>query len=337
MNSIYKELDINRIILDKENPRIKMYLEMYEDNITSEGIALALDNSAINGSTSFSSLKESIRVNEGIINPIIVNHTEDDKYVVIEGNTRVQIYRDFAKIDPEGPWKIIRSIVYENLSKEQIHSIRLQSHLVGPRDWDPYSKAKYLSYLCNNEHLPMSTIISYCGGKGAEINKLIDSYSSMQNHYVKKVETLGYDVDIREFSKFVELQNKSVKDALLFNKYDEETFAEWVINGNVDKAQNVRQIPKILKNPEAKKEFLRTNLTNAIKKLNTSIPAVVDLSSLSYEEVGVAFLNKLRNITWQESKSLKKRENKKYEEKMDLLIDIHTELDELLNDLNVDY
>lgn len=336
MTSTYRELNINDVTLDQDNPRIKMYLEMYGDNITAEGIALALNSSATDGSTSFSSLKESIRVNQGIINPIIVNHTSEDKYVVIEGNTRLQIYRDFASIDPDGPWNTIRAIVYEKLDQEQIHSIRLQSHLVGPRDWDPYSKAKYLFFLCYEEKLPINTIISYCGGKKSEILKLIESYRTMQEYYVKKAGEMGFDVDIREFSKFAEYQNKQIKDALLINHYTPGDFAEWVINGNIDKAQNVRQIPQVLKEPEAKKEFLKTNLTNAIKKLNTSVSTSVDLSGLGYDELGNAFLNKIRNISYAEAKNLKNRDSKEFEDKMTLLIDIYNDLDSLLDDLNAE-
>ena len=336
MVSSYNELNIGDIILDKNNPRIKMYLEMYGDNVTAEGIALALNSSSSDGATSFSSLKESIRVNGGIINPIIVNHTSEGEYVVIEGNTRLQIYRDFAEIDPDGPWNKIRAIVYESLTDEQIHSIRLQSHLVGPRDWDPYSKAKYLYHLCYIEKLPINTIISYCGGKKSEILKLIASYDAMQKYYVKKVKEKGYDVDIREFSKFAELQNKAITDALLLNHYTAEDFADWVIDGHVDKAQNVRQIPQVLKEPDAKKEFLKTNLTNAIKKLNTSVTTTVDLSALGYDEVGCAFLNKIRNIKYDEVKNLKKKETSEYENKMTLLVDIYEELDSLLDDLNAE-
>ena len=35
-------LSIDKIVLDKENPRIKQFLEIYTDNITSEQIAFAL-------------------------------------------------------------------------------------------------------------------------------------------------------------------------------------------------------------------------------------------------------------------------------------------------------
>ena len=159
----YRELPIDEIDLDLDNPRIKQYLEIYSGNITSENIALALSASGgSSGTTStYSALKESIKVNKGIINPIIVNKTSDGRLVVIEGNTRLQIYKEFAVADCDGPWKKIISIVYNNLPIEQIHAIRLQAHLVGPREWDPFSKAKYLNQLSNIDKLPMAMIVSF--------------------------------------------------------------------------------------------------------------------------------------------------------------------------------
>ena len=147
----YKLLDINEVELDINNPRIKQWLEIYKgEELTSEAISLALSASAGGASTStYTTLKESIRVNQGIINPIIVNKYADGRLVVIEGNTRLQIYKEFADADPEGPWKKIIAIVYDQLPEEQIHAIRLQTHLVGPRDWDAFSKAKYLNQLSN--------------------------------------------------------------------------------------------------------------------------------------------------------------------------------------------
>ena len=165
MNSTYQELKIDLLELDIQNPRISQYLDMYGDNVSAEGIALALTGSATDGSTSFSALRESIRVNKGIIHPIIVNHTTDGKYIVIEGNTRLQIYREFFSRTNDSIWESIRCIVYEGLTKAEIDSIRLQSHMVGPRDWDAYSKAKYLNQLYTVDGLPINTIIDFCGGK----------------------------------------------------------------------------------------------------------------------------------------------------------------------------
>ena len=162
-NATLTTLPISKVNLDVDNPRIKHFLDIYKDNITAEQIALALsDSSSSDSSTTYKALRDSIKASRGIIHPIVVNHEPNGKYVVIEGNTRLQIYKDFSFYEPDGPWKEIVSLVYENLTPTEKHEIRLQSHLVGPREWDPYSKAKYLWELSEVEHLPMNMIISMC-------------------------------------------------------------------------------------------------------------------------------------------------------------------------------
>jgi len=172
MNSTYEELSIESIELDLQNPRIARFIDMYKGKIDSESISMALGGgTSEEGGTSYQSLKDSIKSNGGIIHPIIVNREKNGKLVVIEGNTRVQIYKEFLELRVPGNWDTIKAIVYTNLSDEEIHAIRLQSHLVGPRSWDSYSKAKYLNYLSNELKLPNSQLLSFCGGKQAEITK----------------------------------------------------------------------------------------------------------------------------------------------------------------------
>ncbi len=331
MNSTYQELKIDLLELDIQNPRISQYLDMYGDNVSAEGIALALTGSATDGSTSFSALRESIRVNKGIIHPIIVNHTTDGKYIVIEGNTRLQIYREFFSRTKDSIWETIRCIVYENLTKSEIDSIRLQSHMVGPRDWDAYSKAKYLNQLYSVDGLPINTIIDFCGGKKSEILKLIDAYNDMQMHYVPLLE--GETPDPREFSKFSELQNRSIKNALNVNGYTEKDFSNWVLNHNIDTAMNVRLLPEILADPAAKKEFLKSTVSEAIRKLNTGTPQTVDLKNVRYDELAKALIGKLRNILWEEVKALRNEEDASAQKRKNILFELKSELDDLLSNL----
>ncbi len=331
----YMKLPIDQVELDLENPRIKQWLEIYGDDITSEGIALALSASSGTSSTStYSALKESIKVNKGIINPIIVNRNSDGKLVVIEGNTRLQIYKEFAIADPDGPWKEIIAIVYDALPVEQIHAIRLQAHLVGPREWDPFSKAKYLNQLSNVEKLPMSMIISYCGGKSSEIRKLIDAYTDMTKYYFKKAEETGGDPDPREFSKFVELQNRSIKEALFAHHFSEDDFATWVVNGNIDSAQNVRKLPAVLANPSAYDVFLKSTISEAVKHLNIPDKGTVDLSSVSLYELSVALTSKLRTIEYKEVKAL--TNDPRYKERKNDLHVLLDELSDLMKDIEED-
>lgn len=328
----YMKLPIDSVELDLNNPRIKQWLEIYGEDISSEGIALALSASSGSGSTStYTALKESIRVNQGIINPIIVNRYSDGKLVVIEGNTRLQIYKEFAQADPQGPWKEIIAIVYDGLPENQIHAIRLQTHLVGPREWDPFSKAKYLNQLSNIDKLPMEMIISFCGGKSAEIRKLIDAYVDMVSFYFPKADELGIDPDPREFSKFAELQNRSIQEALAVHHYSKEDFAVWVVNGNVDGAQNVRKIPAILATPAAREVFLKQNISEAVKYLNVRAKGPKDLTNASLQEIVIELTNRIRNIEYKDVKALR-NDPRREDEKTDMRV-LLDELKDFMDDI----
>lgn len=306
MKSKYMEIKVDRIELDFDNPRIAKYVEQYGKNqITSEALSLALGGGSDDKSgTSYSGLKESIKSNGGIIHPIIVNKTTDDKYVVIEGNTRVQIYKEFLQNNVPGEWNEIRAIEYENLDEKEIHAIRLQSHLVGPRDWDPYSKAKYLNHISNHRKLPMSQIVSFCGGKQSEITKLISAYNDMENYYRSNLDD-DSEFDQREFSKFVELQNSSIKETLVIHKFDVSDFSKWVINGNIDTAMNVRRLPTILKNIEATKIFLKSNISDSWKSLAVEEAEVTSLKSVPYNVLASELAKRLENFELKEVERLK--------------------------------
>ena len=113
--AVLETLPTASINLDKDNPRIKHYLEQYKE-IKSEMIALALsDSSNESASTTYHALRDSIKESRGIIHPIVVNHEGDGTYTVIEGNTRLQIYKDFRKANKPGNWDTIRCIIYDNI------------------------------------------------------------------------------------------------------------------------------------------------------------------------------------------------------------------------------
>ena len=331
----YLKLPVDSIELDKSNPRIQQWLEIYGEEITSEAIALALNASSGTSNTStYQTLKESIRVNGGIINPIIVNKRKDGKYIVIEGNTRVQIYKEFKQSDPSGPWDSIISIVYDDMSDDTIHAIRLQSHLVGPRDWDAFSKAKYLNQLSNIDKMPMSTIISFCGGKKAEIIKLINAYNDMLSYYFPLTEEHEMDPDPREFSKFAELQNAGVVEALLRNKYTKKEFANWVISGNIDTAQNVRKLGAVLANPIAKSVFLRSNLSDAIEHLNSEERSKAGLEDATLIELARELDQRIDKIEYSYVKNL--RSNPEFGGEKSDLQSLHDDLQDLISEITME-
>ena len=325
-------LPIDTIELDKENPRIKHFLEMYTD-ITSEMIALALtDSSSGDTSTSYRALRDSIKVSKGIIHPIVVNHNEDNTYTVIEGNTRLQIYKEFAESQPEGPWNTIPCLIYNQLSRVEKHEIRLQSHLVGPRDWDPYSKAKYLYQLSEVEHLPMNAIISMCGGGKTEIESYISAYVYMERYYRAYIKRSGLEFNTRDFSKFVEYQKSTIKNAIKRRNIAEDEFAKWVAEGNIDKAQGVRAIPKIFHDDEAFNIFLKSNITEAEKVLHAKELVNEDLSQYPYEALCKELSRKMMGMTLTEINNLAK--DISYEEKLYALEDALSQLNLIVEEVH---
>lgn len=331
----YQKIEINRIKLDSRNPRIKQFLENYVGEPTSEQIALALSDSGTgDATTSYRTLRESIRVNKGIIHPIVVNHTKNDELVVIEGNTRLQIYKEFNEVSPDGMWAEIPALLYEQMSDYEIHSIRLQSHLVGPRDWDPYSKAKYLYQLSEKEYLPMSQIISLCGGNTNEINRSIDAYKSMQGAYKTYIESHNYDFDTREFSKFMEFQTPRIKNAVANAGYTIDKYAEWVAEGNVDKALNVRKLPEVLKSENAKIAFLRKNLTEADKVLaqESATTSEKDLDKVPYEVLCNELITRFDSMRFREIESLATEPS--HEKKRNAILALEDMLQEIISTIH---
>lgn len=307
----YANLNIYQLILDLENPRIKKYLEIYKQPPTDSNIYIALGAGTPEegqSSTTFYSLRESIRMNQGIIHPIIVNKNKKGEHLVIEGNTRVAIYREFDEKKVDGNWKLIPAIIFENLKSHEIDAIRLQAHLVGPREWDPYSKAKYLNYLRQSKHITMNEIISYCGGRQKEIENYIEAYNDMETYY-RPILDSDSEFDQKKFSAFVELQKPGIKQKILSAGFTLKNFSSWVNDELIYPLSTVRQLPEILTNPTAKAMFLKDGAREAIKLLGTE--ATKKLEEAGIEDLAAVLYKKLSSLPLDEFKEMKKDLSKK--------------------------
>lgn len=324
----YVELPIENIELDKSNPRIARGVAYYGENITSETMALLL------GSTSeaCASLRESIRENGGIIHPIVVNKRTDNHYVVIEGNTRLQIYKDFIKNGVPGDWAKIRAIVYEDLDNDRMHAIRLQAHLIGPREWDPYSKALYLHHLANVEHMPMATLISFCGGnsKATEIRNMIAAYNDMEIYYRPLCDD-DTQFDHRNFHGFVELQRKNIIEALTMHGFNKSDFAQWMVDDRFSILQDVRRLPEILRSKKALEVFLKANSGEAKKILAVEEITTDRLKDVPYELLAQELAKRMSKIELREVEHL--RDDSEYLKKLESLERVFDELTFVLGEI----
>ncbi len=321
MTVAFENVAVADIELDRDNPRIRRFLEMYP-NPTPEQIYLALGaggEAAGEGGSSFDKLKNSILSSGGIVQPIIINRKAGVP-VCVEGNTRVAIYRSFIDEGVKGDWSQIPAMVYIDLPEDRIDAIRLQVHLVGPRAWDPYSKAKYLHYLRTQELQPFERIIDFCGGGKREVTESIQAFSDMERYYRPLVDEGKYD--LTRFSGFVEMQKPKVKEAIFAHGFSVGDFSKWIHERKIDPLSTVRQIPAVLGNPKAKQIFLKQGMKKAIDALDR--PEVdIDLGHASIAQLARALTEAVRKIELTDLREL--RANPDHE----AVVAIHDTLDEL--------
>jgi len=272
------QVPVSEIELDTANPRIALWLEIYEGTPSPEQVFLALHTGGgdEDGPT-FEKLRQSIITSGTVIQPVILNRTNDGGLVCIDGNTRVALYRDFIERGVAGSWQEIPAVVYSDLDDREVDAIRLQAHLVGPRQWDPYSKAKNLDHLRHQEHIPWSELVDFCGGSQRMVTELIGAYSDIEKYY-RPLLSEDHQFEVRRFSGFVELQKPGIKEAIELAGHSLGDFAQWIIDRKVDALREVRLLPKILRHKEAHGVFLKAGVKEALKVLETP-----DLSSALQE------------------------------------------------------
>lgn len=275
MKKRYDAIDINQIDFDRENPRIKNALNKYSSEITADRIHFALKSSSSNGSdqnghgaTSFRSLQNSILASKGAVEPIVVVK-KDEKYICIDGNTRLAIYKDFTKNETTGDWSKIKAEIVEDWEPHDLDIIRITKHLVGSRDWPAYEKARYLYELRYKQGMGFDEIVELAGGSKnrKDIERRIDAYQDMNEYYRDRVSDEAFKIE--RFSGFVELQKPGIKDAIFSALFTLKDFGDWIKDGRIRKLASVRQLPQVLGDDDAKKEFIEGGVNSIEHAINT--------------------------------------------------------------------
>ncbi len=330
----FQTVPIDEIEIDLSNPRIARWLEIHGETPSAEEIALALGSGTVQAADagpSFSSLKQSIRTNGGIIHPIVVNKESSGRLVVIEGNTRVQIYLEFKERGEDGNWDDIPAMIHEALSPGAIDAIRLQTHLVGVRQWDPYSKAKYLNHLRNREHLTFGQIVDFCGGNKRDIEKYIQAYNDMDKYYAPILES-DHDFDPTRFSAFVELQSSRVTDALQRSGHSKSDFALWVHQGTISPLQLIRKLPRILQNEKSRAVFLKRGAKEAAKVLDIP-PSEATIKDATLYQLARELCRRINEFKYEDLQRLKSEPES---EEVDTLRDARDALVDFCDDIGTE-
>ena len=336
-------LNVEAVSFDTDNPRIKMALEKYGDKLNAERIHFALRSAAdgTKGTSSYSHLRDSILASDGVVSPITVI-IKDNGYVCIDGNTRLAIYKQFLKDCVEGNWSEIKATVLNNADQRDIETIRVSAHLVGPREWPAYEKARYLHYLRNTKFMDYGEMIALCGGNKSNIERQIDAYHDMNEYYRDEVDDTAFHID--RFSGFVELQKPRIKEAIFEAGLDLKDFGEWIRDGKIYRLEDVRQLPKVLRDDKAKETFLAggpRSIETAVRLLDQRAEdesgqagREITLEAASVFQLAAVLARRINELPYSEVRVLRNKERDNVAEQIGTLEDLSARLHGLLEDVS---
>ena len=332
-------LSVNLIDYDTENPRIKKALQKYRDNLNAERIHFALRSASDGerGTSSFVGLRDSIRASRGIQSPIVVT-PQGDRYLCVDGNTRLAIYKQFFKEQPQDRWKAIKAIILEDVTQLDIEKTRVAAHMVGAREWPAYEKARYLHYLRSQAFMDFSEMVALCGGNKKDIERQIDAYHDMNEYYRDVVDDTAFHID--RFSGFVELQKPGIKEAIFDAGLDLKDFGEWIRDGTIYRLADVRQLPKVLPDDEAREIFLTggpRSIEKAVKHLEhkpgSAQPDKITLDAATLHQLAQVLARRLNDLPYSDVRALKNREAPDAPDQLRALEDLSEQLQAFLQDV----
>lgn len=236
------EIEQNKLNFYPENPRVYSVLNSnnYTPNQTEiEELMCRKDH--------VKQLKESIKSNGGLIDPIIVR---DGDYVVLEGNSRLAAYRLLNKQDPI-KWSKLKAIILPNdISDSAVFALIGQYHIIGRKDWDPYEQAGYLYRTINKSNKSPELLASELGMKVSDINKLLSVYEYMLEKDDNHPNKWSYYEEL--------LKNRGIKKAFLENPELENKIIEDIKNNKIRMAIDIRKLGDISKvNDKLSKKILK--------------------------------------------------------------------------------
>lgn len=192
-------------------------------------------------------LKESIKSNGGLIDPIIVR---DGDFVVLEGNSRLAAYRMLSAQDPIKWSKIKAMILPKDIPDSAVFALIGQYHIIGRKDWEPYEQAGYLSRTLSKSNQTLELLASNLGISVSDIKKLFSVYEYMIEKNDNHPSKWSYYEEL--------LKNRGIKKA--FNEIPEleDKIIDDIKNDRIKMAIDIRKLGDISKvNDKLSKKILK--------------------------------------------------------------------------------
>ncbi len=316
-------LEIDKIFFDEYNPRIALsrdsqLLGTDKDHLSQKEVAFALM-----AQPAYYQLKKSIHEAGGVMSAIWVYRQKANRYIVIEGNTRLLVMKKLFEDEKDPKYKKINCYVLPCEIEEEVKDfVKLTSHLHGHTDWDAYEKAKYLYLLYEVKKHPLKELAKKTKQSELDISKDIEAYKIMSTQFFK---IYGDEPDyVQKFSYFKEfVKDKKLQFVMGEEKLSSKNFCNWVAKNKFNKAQDVRRLGEILSNNSSKNEFLQKDIDHALEKLKDILPEKAEKFFILISDL----LERINKLEFGEIKDFRKNKRK-----LKLVRNLRDELTNIIED-----
>ncbi len=215
---------------------------------------------------SVKNLEPDIKRHGGLIEPILVRH---DTREVIEGNSRLAVYRQLHEKDRTGDWELIPCEIVSSLTEEQQAAFLNQIHVKGKTSWSAYEKANF-AYVRQQRNWSINQIAELFGESQTTIRIRIKVIEMMkENNDNVRSHFSYYDVLIRT-QEISQAMGEEGLGEILLTKI--KSFGPNDKDGEFTALELRKKLPVILKKPKVLKKYMdeKIDLDEAYQRAKVS-------------------------------------------------------------------
>lgn len=280
---LYKEVEIpvSNLKFYAKNPRV--YTILNEDEM--EDPDQDTIYSHMQKTEHVKALRLNIRMNGGLINPILVSRDN----VVIEGNSRLAAYKLLQDKDDPIRWGKIRCHVFqEDLSDDDIFNLLCAFHVNGRKDWNPMEQAGLLYRRQQECMRPIEEIAKERGMKSAEAKNMVTTFSIMKENDDMETSKWSYYEEFRKIEAEVKKNEDAVPDVSI-----RATILDRIKDGTIGESKDLRKIGKLLKLKDDHSKAVLVNYVNGTYDIDYVSDVV---SNTDVTEGAIKQAKKLRDL-----------------------------------------
>lgn len=245
----HDEVPLERIELDENNPRIRYRLTLQQNGKSLDDVILGLPE--------VKHLRRDIEHNGGLRERVILQENGGGMLKAVEGNVRMVCLRNLHSKDPKDPrWKKVPArILPKDVDPKEIAILLSDFHVAGKIKWQPHEKAGQVYHMVNKLNMAQDEVAVYLRTSKATVNRLLQAYSFMADRFLKIDDEKYARQGERKWSYFEEFfKQKALRNELKVNPEFGDDFCRWVGEERFQ-GEEVRKLPLVLKNTEARKKF----------------------------------------------------------------------------------